>query len=88
MLSPLLARFKLTRILSCTLVACAAAAGARANDADLDHPPFDFSDAFYLQNGIDPATLIGRPTGAAPGSVIDDTPNGPAEGCYQIERPF
>ncbi|HTF90741.1 MAG TPA: hypothetical protein VK843_20140 [Planctomycetota bacterium] len=40
-------------------------------------PPFDFSDAFYLANGIDPTTLIGRPAGNPPNSVIDNTPNGP-----------
>ena len=33
---------------------------------DFEGPPFDFSDAFYLANGIDPATLIGRPTGTGP----------------------
>ncbi|MCA9309818.1 MAG: hypothetical protein KDA21_01340 [Phycisphaerales bacterium] len=39
--------------------------------------PFDFSDAFYLENGIDPEGVIGRQTGAPPNSVIDNTPNGP-----------
>ncbi len=62
--------------LSCVLLLTAGV--ARAQDADLDHPPFDFSDAFYLQNGIDPATLVGRPDGTPPGSVIDHaTPHGP-----------
>jgi hypothetical protein len=40
-------------------------------------PPFDFSDSFYLANGIDPTTLIGRPNGTAPGSILDNTENGP-----------
>jgi hypothetical protein len=43
-----------------------------------DHlPPFDLSDQFYLSNGINPATLVGRPNGTAPGSVIDNRENGP-----------
>jgi hypothetical protein len=68
---------KLSRVLACAFVSLAAAAAARADDVDLDHPPFDFSDAFYLQHGIDPSTLVGRPDGTPPGSVIDDTENGP-----------
>ena len=53
-------------------------AAARAGDTDPDHPPFDFTDAFYLANGIDPTTLIGRPDGTPPGSVVDHaTPHGP-----------
>jgi hypothetical protein len=67
----------LSRLLICALAIGLPAAAARADDSDLNHPPFDFSDAFYLQNGIDPSTLIGRPDGTPPGSVIDDTPNGP-----------
>jgi hypothetical protein len=67
----------LTRILSCALVLGGGAVVARADDADLDHPPFDFSDAYYLQNGIDPATLVGRPDGTPPGSILDETENGP-----------
>ena len=34
-------------------------------------PIFDFSDAFYLQNGIDPTRVAGRPTGNGVGSVVD-----------------
>lgn len=40
-------------------------------------PPFDFSDQFYIANGIDPAGIIGRMDGTPPASIIDDTPNGP-----------
>jgi hypothetical protein len=69
-------RPKLFPILSCALAACAIASAARANDADTNHPPFVFSDVFYLQNGIDPTTLVGAPAGTLPGSVID-TPPGP-----------
>jgi hypothetical protein len=49
---------------------CAAIAGDNL-------PPFDFSDAFYLENGINPAAIVGRPAGNPPGSIIDNTPNGP-----------
>lgn len=62
----------------------AAAAGAVAMtialgtaDAGQNLPPFDFSDAFYIANGINPTQIIGRPTGEGDGSVIDNTPNGP-----------
>ncbi|HYE02024.1 MAG TPA: GC-type dockerin domain-anchored protein [Phycisphaerales bacterium] len=40
-------------------------------------PPFDFSNSFYLENGINPVGLIGRPVGNPPGSVIDNRENGP-----------
>jgi hypothetical protein len=52
------------------------AAPALADD-DFRGPPFDFSDAYYRANGIDPTTLAGRPVGAAPNSVIDNRDNGP-----------
>ncbi len=39
--------------------------------------PFDFSDSFYLENGINPAAVVGRPTGNPPASIIDNTENGP-----------
>src|SRR4051794_7146670 len=55
----------------------AAAAPPLAARADVTLPPFDFSDAFYLANGINPATLVGRPAGQAPASVIDNRENGP-----------
>jgi hypothetical protein len=53
------------------------AAMATASMADVSGPPFDFSDEFYLANGIDAATLIGRPTGQPPNSIIDNRDNGP-----------
>jgi hypothetical protein len=34
-------------------------------------PIFDFSDAFYLQNGIDPTKIAGRPNGDGTSSVVD-----------------
>jgi|GEM_PF-4786338 len=39
-------------------------------------PPFDFSDDFYRANGLDPALVVGRPTGANANSVIDNRENG------------
>src|SRR5687768_4147712 len=66
------------RSLRTTLVlALATAALASPSRAGGELPPFDFSDAFLLANGIDPVGLIGRPNGTLPGSVIDPTPNGP-----------
>lgn len=35
-------------------------------------PPFDFSDAFYLQNGINPANILNRIDGTCP---ANDTPS-------------
>jgi hypothetical protein len=40
-------------------------------------PPFDFSDAYYRANGLDPTLVVGRPTGANANSVIDNRENGP-----------
>ena len=54
--------------------ALAASASAFAGD---NLPPFDFSDAFYLANGINPVGLVGRPTGNPPNSIIDNRENGP-----------
>lgn len=45
--------------------------------ADDQLPPFDFSDAFYLSHGINPSTIIGRPNGTPPNSIIDNRENGP-----------
>ena len=59
-------------------MACAAGAVMScAAMADDPLPPFDFSDQFYLANGINPATLVGRPTGTPPNSIIDNRENGP-----------
>lgn len=65
--------------MACGLAACIAAGllqttSATAGDVLL---PFDFSDAYYLENGIDPAAIVGRPNGTPPNSIIDNTPNGP-----------
>lgn len=61
-------------IQAASILGMAAAAPALA---DNNLPPFDFSDSFYLANGIDPATLIGRPNGTPPNSVLDNRENGP-----------
>lgn len=41
--------------------------------ASAEEPPYDFSDQFYLQNGIDPSKLLGRVNGMDGVSVLDDT---------------
>lgn len=62
-------------IRTCMLsLALFAAPAALADDV---LPPFDFSDAYYLANGINPASVIGRPRGANASSVIDNRENGP-----------
>lgn len=43
--------------------------------AENNGPPFDFSDSFYLRNGINPAAVGGRPTGLAPNSIADTAPD-------------
>jgi hypothetical protein len=44
---------------------------ARA-ESNTNPPPFDFSNAFYLENGIDPANILNRVDGTCP---ADDTPS-------------
>jgi hypothetical protein len=58
-----------------SLLAFGASSAAMADD--YEGPPFDFADSFYLANGINPATLVGRPAGTGPNSVIDNRENGP-----------
>jgi len=41
------------------------------NDNTAGVPPFDFADAFYLQNGINPATILDRVNGTCP---LNDMP--------------
>src|SRR5262249_56650488 len=57
---------------------------ARAdNDNIAGVPPFDFSNAFYLQNGINPANILDRVNGTCPGSdmpacsVVDNSNTDP-----------
>ena len=60
---------------ACIAIGCLTlTAAAHAGD---NLPPFDFSDAFYLANGINPAAIVGRPNGTPPGSIIDNRENGP-----------
>lgn len=64
-------------LLACALLATGLLSTARANDegaaANGDEPPFDFNDAHYLKNGINPAALLGRPNGTLPNSTIGFT---------------
>jgi hypothetical protein len=46
-------------------------------------PPFDFSDAFYLQNGIDPAKLRGRVNGMD-GVSVQDTSDDPTRNDIRV----
>ncbi len=45
--------------------------------ADVSDRPFDFSDAFLLANGINPATVVGRPEPNGTTAVIDNNVPGP-----------
>lgn len=40
---------------------------------DGGQPPFDFSDSFYRQNGINPSNILGRVNGTDGSSVVDHT---------------
>ncbi len=62
-------------ILSRTLTAlCAAPFATVALAQDTDPRPYDFSDAFYLTNGVDPALLVNRVDGMDGVSVLEDAP--------------
>jgi hypothetical protein len=50
---------------------------ASAEAATGSGPPFDFSDAFYLANGINPANILNRVNGMDGNSVIDNRVPGP-----------
>jgi hypothetical protein len=52
-------------------------AQAQAGTVTGSGPPFDFSDAFYLANGIDPANILNRVNGMDGNSVIDNHVPGP-----------
>jgi hypothetical protein len=54
--------------LAATMPSAAASGGA-------SHPPFDFTDRFYRQNGVNPAMVAGRPTADGTFSVIDESPD-------------
>ena len=45
--------------------------------ADVEDRPFDFTDAFYLANGVNPAAIIGRPEPDGKSAVIDNNVPGP-----------
>jgi len=52
-------------------------------DTNANPPPFDFANGFYLQNGINPANILGRVNGTCPPndkpacSVVDNTNTDP-----------
>lgn len=60
----------LARVSFLTALLGPAAVPARADEVDR---LFDFTDAFYLQNGINPANISGRRQ-AGPAAVVDDAP--------------
>lgn len=64
-------------VVSVLVLATGLLAGAMASArADSGYPPpFDFTEAFYRQNGVDPAKLDGRPTGDGVFSVVDQSPD-------------
>src|SRR6266571_4642382 len=53
------------------------------NDHSAGMPPFDFTDSFYLQNGISPANILSRVDGTCPAndmpscSVVDNSNTDP-----------
>jgi hypothetical protein len=53
------------------------------NGVPTNPPPFDFSDAYYLQNGINPANILNRVNGTCPAndmpscSVVDNSNTDP-----------
>ena len=49
------------------------------------YPIFDFKDSYYLQNGIDPTKIIGRPNGTG-SSVIDNTVADPTRRNVRIKQ--
>lgn len=64
----------LTRPCLLALVALVALiTSARADDSG--QPPFDFSDAFYRANGINPANILARLDGTAPASTLAPRPD-------------
>ena len=62
--------------LSTAALLLVSAAAHRAAEAQVffppDSPPFDFNDAYYRQNGIDPTKITVRVNGSAPVSTIDN----------------
>jgi hypothetical protein len=62
--------------LSLLVLASGLLAGAMpAAQAHASNQPFDFSDAFYRKNGVEPTLLAGRPTGDGINSVVEPAPD-------------
>ena len=70
-LSRLMGRSLIIMMVAVSGVLASTMPAARADSGN--PPPFDFTDAFYLQNGVNPAMLEGRPTGDGVFSVIDQS---------------
>jgi hypothetical protein len=62
-----------TALLTIALAVLSALAVApRGVKADVEDRLYDFTDAYYLQNGVDPTKIVNRVNGTAPRSVIDE----------------
>jgi hypothetical protein len=70
-LTRLMGRSLLTMMVAVSGLLASTMPAARADSGN--PPPFDFTDAFYLQNGVNHAMLQGRPTGDGVFSVVDES---------------
>lgn len=82
--------------LATALFAGSAVGGAAALAAPTDHgsgggsasgdkkPLFDFTDAYYRSNGVDPTQLVGRRSGADGISVVDTAPDATHRGVRSL----
>jgi hypothetical protein len=64
-----------TALSTLLLVTGALGSAASATVTEGSGPIFDFTDAFYRANGVEPSLLVGRPTGAGGASVVDEAPD-------------
>ena len=60
-----------TRALMALLIVLAAGAAPRMVRADVEDRLFDFTDAFYLRNGVNPAAIAGRRQAVPPLATTD-----------------
>jgi hypothetical protein len=68
--------FTETRRLALSIIAALAALAPAASRADETDRLYDFTDAYYLANGVNPAAIQGRRQ-AVPPAAVEDTPNFP-----------
>ena len=64
-----------TAVSALLLVTGALGSAASASVTEGSGPIFDFTDAFYRANGVEPSLLVGRPTGGGGASVVDEAPD-------------